>query len=128
MGIGREAFRDPTCLAILPMGFCYPGTGSSGDLPPRPECAPTWRGKVLDQLEDVQLTLVIGKYAQQFHLPDAGQSVTETVKSWKDLVVPLPHPSPRNNIWLKKNAWFEEDLVPELRQKVATILWGATSE
>ena len=128
MGIERESFSDPKCLAILPMGFCFPGTGSSGDLPPRPECAPTWRGRVLDQLKDVQLTLVIGRYAQQFHLPDAGRSVTETVKSWKDywpLAVPLPHPSPRNNIWLKKNEWFEEELVPEVRQRVASILLGA---
>jgi uracil-DNA glycosylase len=131
MGIGRESFYDPTCIAILPMGFCFPGTGSSGDLPPRPECAPTWRRRVLNQLGDVQLTLVIGQYAQRYHLPDADRSVTDTVKSWKDywpLVVPLPHPSPRNNIWLKKNAWFEEDLVPEVRQRVATIVSKAKLE
>ena len=129
MGIGRESFYDPTCIAILPMGFCFPGTGSSGDLPPRPECAPTWRRRVLDQLGDVQLTLVIGQYAQRYHLPDAGRTVTDTVRSWNDywpLVVPLPHPSPRNNIWLKKNAWFEEELVPEVRRRVATILSAGT--
>jgi len=88
-----------------------------------------WRDKVLDQLGDVQLTLVIGQYAQRYHLADAGRSVTETVKSWKDhwpTVVPLPHPSPRNNIWLKKNAWFEEELVPEVRRRVAAILSEAT--
>jgi uracil-DNA glycosylase len=111
------------------MGFCFPGAGSSGDLPPRPECAPTWRRRVLDQLGDVQLTLVIGQYAQRYHLPHDGRSVTDTVRSWRDywpLVVPLPHPSPRNNSWLKKNEWFEEELVPEVRQRVATILSKAT--
>lgn len=125
MGIAHGSFYDPTCIAILPMGFCFPGTGLTGDLPPRNECAPTWREKALKWLEDVRLTLVIGRYAQQFHLPGAGRSVTETVASWKDywpLVVPLPHPSPRNNIWMKKNAWFEEELVPMLRQRVATVL------
>jgi len=128
MGIGPESFYDPTCVAILPMGFCYPGTGSSGDLPPRPECASAWREKILEQLGGVQLTLVIGQYAQRYHLPTAGRSVTETVQSWREywpLMVPMPHPSPRNNIWLKKHAWFEEELVPELRQRVATILSGA---
>ena len=129
MDITRESFYDPNRLAILPMGFCFPGTGPSGDLPPRPECAPMWRHKVLEQLGDVQLTLVIGQYAQRFHLPDAGRSVTETVRAWKDRwpsVVPLPHPSPRNNIWLKKNEWFEEELVPELQRRVATILSAVT--
>ena len=129
MGITPESFYDPGCVAILPMGFCFPGTGSSGDLPPRPECAPTWRANVMDQLGDVQLTLVIGQYAQRYHLPDAGRSVTETVKSWKDhwpTVVPLPHPSPRNNIWLKNNSWFEDELVPELRRRVAAILSEGT--
>ena len=125
MGIARESFYDPTCVAILPMGFCYPGTGLSGDLPPRSECAPTWREEALARLENLRLTLVIGQYAQRFHLTDAGRSVTETVASWKDywpVVVPLPHPSPRNNIWLRRNAWFEEELVPVLRQRVATVL------
>ena len=128
MGTGREAFYDPTCMAILPMGFCYPGTGPSGDLPPRPECAPAWRETLLGRLVAVQLTLVIGRYAQQYHLPDTGRSVTETVLAWRDhwpLVVPLPHPSPRNNRWLKENPWFEGELLPELRQRVADVLPGA---
>jgi uracil-DNA glycosylase len=130
LGIEREQFYDPMCLAILPMGFCYPGTGSSGDLPPRPECAPAWREKILEKLESVQLTLVIGRFAHQYHLPAVGTSVTETVKSWKDYwpsMLPMPHPSPRNNIWLKKNAWFEEELVPELQQRVSIILSGVSS-
>lgn len=125
MGIGRQSFYDPASVAILPMGFCFPGTGSSGDLPPRPECAPAWREEILHHLEGVQLTLLIGRYAQEYHLPASGRSVTETVKAWRDYwpsMVPIPHPSPRNNIWLKKNAWFEEELVPELQQRVSTIL------
>ncbi|MGD0393664.1 MAG: uracil-DNA glycosylase family protein [Acidimicrobiales bacterium] len=130
MGIGPDSFYDPTCLALVPMGFCYPGAGPSGDLPPRPECAAAWRAKVLDQLEGVQLTLVIGQYAQRYHLPSSGPSVTDTVKSWRDhwpAMVPMPHPSPRNNIWLKKNAWFEEELVPELQQRVSGILADTNS-
>ena len=131
MGISRNSFYDPTSLALLPMGFCYPGTGPSGDLPPRPECAPAWRQKILDQLECIQLTLVIGQYAQRYHLPTSGPSVSETVKAWRDhwpSIVPMPHPSPRNNPWLKKNGWFEEELVPELQRRVSTILSGSGSE
>jgi uracil-DNA glycosylase len=131
MGIAAESFYDPTCVAILPMGFCFPGTGSSGDLPPRPECAPAWREKILARLENVQLTLVIGQYAQRFHFPNDCRPVTEIVGSWRDhwpLVVPMPHPSPRNNIWLKKNAWFEEELVPALQERVATILSNGDSQ
>jgi len=130
MGITPESFYDPTHVAILPMGFCYPGTGTFGDLPPRPECAPAWRDRILGRLTEVRLTLVIGVYAQQFHLPSAPQTVTETVKSWRDYgpdVVPLPHPSPRNNAWLKRNGWFEEELVPVLRRRVSTTLAGTNS-
>ena len=131
MGIDRESFYDPARLALLPMGFCYPGTASSGDLPPRPECAPTWRAKILDRLEHVQLTLVIGRYAQKYHLPTAGRSVTDTVKSWRDywpLVVPMPHPSPRNNIWLTKNPWFEEEVLPEFEEEGGDHPQGTSPE
>ena len=125
MGVQRTVFYDPQQIAILPMGFCYPGTGKSGDLPPRPECAPAWREQLLGQLQQVQLILVIGKYAQNYHL-DAGQaSLTELVQAWRDFwpkMVPLPHPSPRNNIWLRKNPWFESELIPELQSKIAVIL------
>jgi len=130
MGIEPTSFYDSSCVAIVPMGFCYPGTGASGDLPPRHECAPTWRERILKQLGEVELTLVIGRYAQAYHLPAARGTVTETVKAWRDswpLVVPMPHPSPRNNIWLKKNPWFEEELVPNLQHRVATILSGVSS-
>jgi uracil-DNA glycosylase len=130
MGITPDSFYDPTQVAILPMGFCYPGTGASGDLPPRQECAPAWRERIMGQLTQVRLTLVIGAYAQQFHLPAAPRTVTETVRSWREYgpeVVPLPHPSPRNNVWLKRNGWFEEELVPELRLRVSTALLGTNS-
>ena len=129
MGISVATFYDPARVALLPMGFCYPGTGSSGDLPPRSECAPAWRDRIMAQLTQVRLTLVIGAYAQRFHLPTAPRTVTETVRSWRAFgpgAVPLPHPSPRNNIWLKKNVWFEEELIPELRRRVHGALGEAT--
>jgi uracil-DNA glycosylase len=125
MGIDRDAFYDEQTLAILPMGFCYPGTGKSGDLPPRPECAPAWRDLLLERLDSVQLTLVIGQYAQAWHLPRPKASVTERVKRWQEVwpdMLPLPHPSPRNNLWLRRNPWFEQDVIPELRQRVQKIL------
>jgi uracil-DNA glycosylase len=131
MGIGPDTFYNPADVAILPMGFCYPGSGSSGDLPPRPECAPAWRKKILDRLTHVELTLVIGQYAMQYHLPASRGTLTEKVGSWRDhwpSVVPMPHPSPRNNIWLKKNPWFEAEVVPELQMKVASILSAGRPE
>lgn len=125
LGLTPEIFYDPRRVAILAMGFCYPGTGKAGDLPPRPECAAQWRGRLLGHLQSLELTLVIGQYAQAYHLPDAGETVTSTVRSWREHwpgVVPLPHPSPRNNIWLKRNPWFEKELLPRLRRRVARIL------
>jgi uracil-DNA glycosylase len=125
MGITRDTFYDEQKLAILPMGFCYPGTGKSGDLPPRPECAPAWRNILLDHLPNVGLTLVIGQYAHAWHLKDAGKSLTENVKRWREFspqVIPLPHPSPRNNRWLRKNPWFEAEVVPELQTLVGQAL------
>jgi len=125
MGISREVFYDAKQIAILPMGFCFPGTGKSGDLPPRSECAPAWRAALLSHLRNLQLTLVIGQYAQAYHLPNEGASVTEVVQAWRKNwphTVPLPHPSPRNNLWLKRNAWFEEELIPVLRSRVSTVL------
>ena len=125
LGLSSEVFYDPQCIAILPMGFCFPGTGKTGDLPPRPECAPAWREKLIRHLKNLKLTLVIGQYAQAYYLPDAGLSVTNVVQSWRKhwpSVVPLPHPSPRNNMWLRRNPWFAEDLLPLLRIRVAEIL------
>lgn len=126
MGIDKAAFHDPDFIAILPMGFCYPGTGASGDLPPRPECAATWRERLLEQLPSIELTLVIGTYAQAWHLKPAGggASLTATVAAWREhgaRVLPLPHPSPRNNGWLQRNPWFEADVLPELKTRVRAL-------
>lgn len=125
MGIDQRQFYDPAQIAILPMAFCYPGKGKSGDLPPMPICADTWRDKMLAEMSNIQLTLVIGQYAQAWHLPRTEKTLTATVKnylSYPDSVLPLPHPSPRNNIWLKKNPWFEEELLPVIRARVGRAL------
>ena len=126
MGIDKDTFYDASKIAILPMGFCYPGTGKSGDLPPRPECARTWRAEILAAMPNIELILVIGIYAQKWHMGDVKQkNLTETVKNWRDYwpqLLPLPHPSPRNNIWLKKNPWFEEDVLPHLQARVALLI------
>ena len=125
MGVGRDVFYDAERVAILPMGFCYPGTGKSGDLAPRPECAATWRDRLLEQLRAVQLTLVVGQYAMRWHLQTGQRSLTDVVRNWRDhapAALPLPHPSPRNNVWLAKNAWFAQELLPELRRAVAAAV------
>ncbi len=125
MGVTRDVFYDPEQIAIVPMGFCYPGTGKSGDLPPRPECVPAWRERVLGHLPRLEVTLVIGMYAQAYHLTRDHSRVTETVRSWGfywPKVVPLPHPSPRNNIWLQRNPWFSKELLPMLRQRISHVL------
>lgn len=125
LGISPEVFYDETKLAILGMGFCFPGTGKSGDLPPRPECAPTWRAPLLGQLKHLQLTLVLGQYAMAYHLPGRGKTLTDVVAGWRrdwPLIVPLPHPSPRNQAWLKRNPWFEQELLPVLRLRIAEVL------
>lgn len=126
MGISRETFYDQTQIAILPMAFCYPGRGKSGDLPPRPECAPAWRQPFMEAMTKLQLTLVIGQYAQAWHLPSTKHAtLTERVRDWQSFgaeIVPLPHPSPRNNIWLKKNPWFSAELLPELSRRVRAAL------
>jgi uracil-DNA glycosylase len=125
LGVGREVFYDPRRIALLPMGFCYPGTGKSGDLPPRPECAPAWRAPLVSALKRLQLTVVIGSYAQAYHLGEPAMQVTAAVLAWGNYwpeLIPLPHPSPRNNLWLRRNPWFEAELVPALRKRVAEIL------
>lgn len=124
LGLTREVFYDARKVAIVPMGFCFPGTGKSGDHPPRPECAPLWRERLLAGLSKVRLTLVIGQYAMAYHLPNAGASLTEAVQNWRShgpKIMPLPHPSPRNNIWLKRNPWFEAEVLPDLQQRVASL-------
>jgi len=126
LGLTEQVFYDASKIAILPMGFCYPGKGKSGDLPPRKECAPAWREQLLTALPNIQLTIVLGKYAQAYHIPKSkNKPLTELVKSWRDYwpaILPLPHPSPRNNIWLSKNPWFESDVLPALAQRIATVL------
>lgn len=126
LGLSKDDFYDATKIAILPMGFCYPGKGKSGDLPPRKECAPAWRAQLLAALPNIKLTIVLGKYAQAYHLPQTKHlPLTELVKSWREYwptILPLPHPSPRNNIWLANNPWFERDVVPQLAQAVQSIL------
>ncbi len=128
MGVTPEVFDDPKQVAILPMGFCFPGTGKSGDLPPRPECAPAWRSQLLGKLRQIKLTLVIGQYAQAHHLAGGKTSVTSAVKAWRTQwpeVMPLPHPSPRNNIWLRRNPWFSDEVLVALRERVADVLAAA---
>lgn len=127
MGIDKAAFYDASRVAIVPMGFCFPGSARGGDLPPRPECAPTWHPRLLPQLKHVQLTLAIGQYAQNglLDLPK-GTRLTDTVRDWRSHlalgVLPLPHPSPRNRPWVMHNLWFEAELLPVLRERVAAAL------
>jgi uracil-DNA glycosylase len=127
MGIDKSIFYDDSKIALLPMGFCYPGTGKSGDLPPRPECADAWREKLLSNLPEIELTLLVGQYGQKYHLGNSRKdNLTKTVKSWKEYwkvgLLPLPHPSPRNNMWLRKNAWFEKDILPALKSRVQKLI------
>jgi len=125
MGVDAKTFYDATQVAILPMAFCYPGKGKSGDLPPQPICAETWRESLLKVLPNIRLVLVIGQYAQAWHLPEQQPTLTKTVQTWASYgagLLPLPHPSPRNNIWLKKNPWFEQEVVPELKRRVSLAL------
>lgn len=117
-----ETFYDASRIAIVPMGFCYPGKSGSGDAPPRPECRATWHPRLLPMLEQVQLTLLIGQYAQDYFLGKRRKAtLTDTVRAWREYMpdhLPLPHPSPRNIGWFKANPWFERDVVPALRERV----------
>lgn len=125
MGLNKSQFYDANNIVILPMGFCFPGTGKNGDLPPRPECAQTWHKRLLNELGQVELRLVIGRYAMAYYLPYFNGSVSDTVKNgqqyWPDYL-PLPHPSPRNQGWMRQNPWFEREVLPVLRARVAEAL------
>jgi uracil-DNA glycosylase len=126
LGVTKDQFYDPIVFGLMPMGFCYPGKGTSGDLPPRPECAPLWHKKLLNGMKDIELILLIGQYAQNYYLKlNVKPSLTETVKSFHEYLpeyLPLVHPSPRNRIWQKKNPWFESEILPLLQQNVRRFL------
>ena len=126
LDVDAEQFYDTKLFAIMPMGMCYPGTGKSGDLPPRKECAIAWHEKVLAKMPKIQLTLLIGKYAQEYYLKETvKENLTQTVRHYRNYLptyLPLPHPSPRNNIWKKKNDWFSLEVLPELRLRIRGIL------
>ena len=129
LGIERDVFYDPSRVAIMPMGYCYPGRGSSGDLPPRKECAALWHERLLAQMKHIELTLLIGQYAQRHFLCSASKGgVTETVEAFAEYAprfIPLPHPSPRNTGWFKHHPWFERDVLPVLRERVRHVLANA---
>lgn len=127
LGIGDDIFYDETRVAIIPMGFCFPGLDAKGgDLPPRKECAPLWRQRLLSALPNLRTTILVGQYAQKYHLGKrAKKTLTETVGAWADYgpeYFPTPHPSWRNSGWLKKNPWFETDLLPVLRKRIHSVL------
>jgi uracil-DNA glycosylase len=125
LGLDRDAFYDERRIAIVPMGFCYPGTGKSGDLPPRPECAPAWHPAILARLKELRLVLLVGAYAHHRYLPGwRSRTVTQRVACWTEApspYVPLPHPSGRNNGWLRRNPWFEAELLPDLRRRLSDV-------
>lgn len=125
LGVTVEEFYDEELFAIVPMGFCYPGTGKSGDLPPRKECAPQWHPPILEKMQEVKLTLLVGNYAQKYYLKKkTKRNLTETVIHFEEYLpqyLPLPHPSPRNNIWMKKNPWFQKNLLPILEKKISQL-------
>ncbi|TXC76255.1 uracil-DNA glycosylase family protein [Luteibaculum oceani] len=124
LNVSSEEFYNPDIFGIIPMGFCYPGTGKSGDLPPRKECARTWHKKLFKQIESPELVLLVGKYAIQYYLKTK-ENLTETVKNFAQedsIYFPLPHPSPRNNIWQKKNPWFKTRVIPNLQEKIREFI------
>lgn len=126
MGVSTDEFYDASRIAIIPMGYCYPGRGKGGDLPPRPECAPLWLQALLTKLPSIELTLLIGQYAQRHFLGKRRKkSLAETMNAWEEYApnyIPLPHPSPRNTPWLQRNPEFEQRLLPELRRQIRSLL------
>ena len=124
LGIDRDLFYDERFLALMPLGFCFPGKGKTGDLPPRPGCAPLWHDRLLKAFKSVQLTIFIGRHATDHYLCDQYRTLLDAASAFDDLLptrIVLPHPSGRNNIWLKKNPWFESKLLPRLRTRVAEV-------
>lgn len=127
LGVTSEAFYDTEKFGIMPMWFCYPGTGKSWDLPPRKECAPLWHKQVIDKMKELECIILIWNYAQKYYLwKQAYPTLTETVKHYDEYLPKffvLPHPSPRNNIWMKKNSWFEQDVLSDLKKCVREVIW-----
>jgi uracil-DNA glycosylase len=130
MGVEPAVFYDAARVAIIPMAYCYPGRGASGDLPPRRECAQLWPDRLLAHLPHIRLTLLVGQYAQQHFLGERRRTtLTDTVMAWRDYapdIVPLPHPSPRNQPWFSRHPWFGAEVLPALRSRVAAALSGAS--
>ncbi len=126
LAVDRATFYDESRIAIIPTGLCYPGKANGGDAPPRPECAPRWHPRLLERLPAIELVLLVGQYAQAYYLgPRRKATLAETVRAYPDYgrrFLPLPHPSPRNKLWLRRNAWFEAEVVPMLRRRVAALL------
>ncbi|HEY4935580.1 MAG TPA: uracil-DNA glycosylase family protein [Puia sp.] len=126
LNVDEATFYDPNYFSLVPVGFCYPGKGISGDLPPRPECAPIWHPKILNSFKSVPLIILVGQFAQRYYLKkECKGSLTETVKSYKEYLpkyFPLPHPSPRNQNWVKINSWFTEEVIPELRKRIKSVI------
>ncbi len=126
LGIDKDIFYNEEKIALIPMGFCYPGKGKSGDMPPRPECAPLWHEKLLKSMPHLELTILIGQYSQAHYLGNKREkNLTETVRNYREYLpsyLPLPHPSPRNRIWLKRNEWFEHEVLPTLRATVKKLI------
>ncbi len=126
LNVTEDEFYDPEIFSILPMGFCFPGSKKGGDLPPRPECAPLWHETFIRMMPEVELVLLIGNYAQKYYLKKkCKNNLTETVRNWESYgsqYIPLPHPSPRNNIWLRKNEWFEAEVLPNLKNRMRGLL------
>lgn len=126
LGVDKDTFYNDKLFGLMPMGFCYPGKGKSGDLSPRPECAPLWHSKIVKQTKSVKLIILIGQYSQSYYLKNKQKdNLTDTINNFKNYLPDyfvLPHPSPRNNIWIAKNKWFEKEVLPSLRNKVTAIL------
>jgi len=126
LDVSKDQFYDSALFALVPMGFCYPGKGATGDLSPRPECAPLWHSKVLSEMKEIKLILLIGKYSQKYYLgKDFNTNITENIRSFKKFMpnyLPLVHPSPRNRIWQKNNPWFERTVIPFLRHRANQLL------
>ncbi|MFU7529456.1 uracil-DNA glycosylase family protein [Qipengyuania sp. ASV99] len=125
LGVERDTFYDSAAFAIVPMAFCFPGSGKSGDLPPPPICANLWRDALLSRMQNLQLTIIVGQYAAAWHFSGGKETLTNRVLRWRETLpksVTLPHPSPRNRMWLTRNPWFERDLIPQLQARVVAVL------